>query len=123
MVTSSFSVANILNSLTPSVAILLQLGLATALLLVVNSLRRNHLPVPFFRVAFLHDYQQLDLRVLWPRTRGQPAQDKVWGYPAVPVLFVMASAILPHYTFTDNLLNSAMGSLVILAGIPVSRLS
>jgi basic amino acid/polyamine antiporter, APA family len=34
-------------------------------------------------------------------------------------MFVLASAILLYYTFTDNLLNSAAGCLVILAGIPV----
>jgi hypothetical protein len=31
----------------------------------------------------------------------------------------MASAVLLYYTFTDNLLNSAVGVVVILAGIPV----
>jgi basic amino acid/polyamine antiporter, APA family len=44
---------------------------------------------------------------------------RVWGYPVVPALFVLASALLLYYTFTDNLLNSAMGCLVILAGVPV----
>jgi len=32
---------------------------------------------------------------------------------------VLASAALLYYTFTDNLRNSALGCLVILAGIPV----
>ena len=44
---------------------------------------------------------------------------RVWGYPIVPALFVLASSILLYYTFTDNLLNSALGCLVILAGVPV----
>jgi APA family basic amino acid/polyamine antiporter len=44
---------------------------------------------------------------------------RVWGYPFVPSLFVLASGLLLYYTFTDNLRNSALGSLVILAGIPV----
>jgi basic amino acid/polyamine antiporter, APA family len=44
---------------------------------------------------------------------------RVWGYPLVPALFVFASAVLLYYTFTDNLLNSALGCLVILAGVPV----
>jgi APA family basic amino acid/polyamine antiporter len=44
---------------------------------------------------------------------------KVWGYPVVPALFVAASAVLLYYTFTDNLRNSFMGTLVILAGIPI----
>ena len=55
------------------------------------------------------------------RTRDPQAARpyRVWGYPVVPVLFVIASAVLLYYTFTDNLRNSALGTLVILAGIPV----
>jgi APA family basic amino acid/polyamine antiporter len=42
-----------------------------------------------------------------------------WQYPLAPALFILASAALLYYTFTSNLRYSAMGSLVILAGIPV----
>jgi basic amino acid/polyamine antiporter, APA family len=42
-----------------------------------------------------------------------------WRYPLAPALFILASAPLLYYTFTSNLKNSAMGSLVILAGVPV----
>ena len=48
-----------------------------------------------------------------------PRPYRVWGYPVVPALFVLASALLLYYTFTDNLRSSALGCLVILAGIPV----
>jgi basic amino acid/polyamine antiporter, APA family len=44
---------------------------------------------------------------------------RVWGYPIVPVLFVLASAVLLFFTFRDNYPNSALGSIVILSGIPV----
>jgi APA family basic amino acid/polyamine antiporter len=44
---------------------------------------------------------------------------RVRGYPLVPALFVLVSAALLYYTFTDNLKNSALGSLAIAAGIPV----
>jgi len=44
---------------------------------------------------------------------------RVWGYPFVPALFVLSSALLLYYTFTDNLRNSGLGCLVILAGIPI----
>ena len=42
-----------------------------------------------------------------------------WRYPLAPALFIVASAPLLYYTFTSNLKNSALGSLVILAGVPV----
>jgi hypothetical protein len=42
-----------------------------------------------------------------------------WRYPLAPALFILASVPLLYYTFTSNLKNSALGSLVILAGVPV----
>jgi APA family basic amino acid/polyamine antiporter len=53
------------------------------------------------------------------REPDAPRSYRVWGYPVIPVLFVIASAVLLYYTFTENLRNSALGTLVILAGIPL----
>ena len=44
---------------------------------------------------------------------------RIWGYPIIPVLFVCAAALLLYFTFTDNLKDSTVGLLIILAGIPV----
>jgi APA family basic amino acid/polyamine antiporter len=44
---------------------------------------------------------------------------RVWGYPVIPALFVLASTALLYYTFTANLKSSAGGCLAILAGVPV----
>jgi basic amino acid/polyamine antiporter, APA family len=44
---------------------------------------------------------------------------KTWGYPVVPAVFVIVAAILLCYTFAQNLRNSIIGTLIILAGIPV----
>jgi len=44
---------------------------------------------------------------------------KTWGYPVVPALFIVASAVLLYYSFMANWHNSVAGVLVILAGIPV----
>jgi APA family basic amino acid/polyamine antiporter len=104
--------------LTPSVAILLQLGLATALLLVGGSFRQLF-SLAIFSEWLFYMITSSSIFVFRGREPAASRPYKVWGYPAVPALFVMASAILLYYTFTDNLLNSAMGSLVILAGIPV----
>jgi APA family basic amino acid/polyamine antiporter len=43
----------------------------------------------------------------------------VWGYPVVPALFIVASAVLLYYTFTANVRNSLIGVVVMLAGVPV----
>ncbi|MGC2197586.1 MAG: amino acid permease [Terriglobales bacterium] len=104
--------------LTPSVAIVLQLALASALLLVGGSFRQLFSLAIFSEWLF---YMITSSSVFVFRSREAAASRpyRVWGYPVVPALFVLASAILLYYTFTDNLLNSAAGSVVILAGIPV----
>jgi APA family basic amino acid/polyamine antiporter len=43
----------------------------------------------------------------------------LWKFPVAPAVFIVASAALLYYTFTSNLRYSGLGSLVILAGIPV----
>jgi basic amino acid/polyamine antiporter, APA family len=43
----------------------------------------------------------------------------LWKFPVSPALFIVASTALLYYTFSSNLRYSELGSLVILAGIPV----
>jgi APA family basic amino acid/polyamine antiporter len=103
---------------TPSVAIVVQAGLAILLLLFGGSFRQ------FFSLAIFAEwlfYMIAASTVFIFRRRDPHAQRpyRVWGYPVVPALFVLSSALLLYYTFTDNFWNSALGCLVILAGIPV----
>jgi basic amino acid/polyamine antiporter, APA family len=102
---------------TPSVALLLQAMLSIVLLLSGGSFRQ------FFSLAIFSEwlfYMLTASTVLVFRWRepDAPRPYRVWGYPVVPLLFVLASAALLYYTFADNLRNSALGCLVILAGIP-----
>ena len=53
------------------------------------------------------------------REPERPRPYRVWGYPVVPAVFIVASAVLLYYTFTLNVKNSVWGSLVMLAGVPV----
>jgi APA family basic amino acid/polyamine antiporter len=103
---------------TPSVALLLQAMLSIMLLLSGGSFRQ------FFSLAIFSEWLFYMLTastvfVFRWREPDAPRPYRVWGYPVVPILFVLASAVLLYYTFTDNLRNSALGCLVILAGIPV----
>ncbi len=104
--------------LTPSVAIVLQLALASALLLVGGSFRQLF-SLAIFSEWLFYMITSSSIFVFRSREAGASRPYRVWGYPLVPALFVGASAILLYYTFTDNLLNSAAGTVVILAGIPV----
>jgi APA family basic amino acid/polyamine antiporter len=103
---------------TPSAALLVQAGLAIVLLLLGGSFRQ------FFSLAIFSEWLFYMLTastifVFRHRDPDAPRPYRVWGYPMVPFLFVLASGVLLCYTFADNVRNSALGCLVILAGIPV----
>ena len=103
---------------TPSAALLVQAGLAIVLLLLGGSFRQ------FFSLAIFSEWLFYMLTastifVFRHRDPDAPRPYRVWGYPMVPFLFVLASGVLLYYTFADNVRNSALGCLVILAGIPV----
>jgi basic amino acid/polyamine antiporter, APA family len=103
---------------TPSVAIIVQAVLAIILLLLGGNFRQ------FFSLAIFAEwlfYMIAGSTVFVFRRRDPQAVRpyRVWGFPVVPALFVLASAVLLYFTFTDNYPNSAFGGLVILAGIPV----
>ncbi len=103
---------------TPSVAILAQAALAILLLLLGGSFRQ------FFSLAIFAEWlfymiAASTVFIFRRRDPQAPRPYRVWGYPVVPALFVLSSALLLYYTFTNNLRNSALGCLVILAGVPV----
>ena len=103
---------------TPSVAIVAQGGLAIVLLLLGGSFRQ------FFSLAIFAEwlfYMIAGSTVFVFRRREPDASRpyRVLGYPAVPAIFVLISAVLLYYTFTANLKSSVGGCLVILAGVPV----
>ena len=103
---------------TPSVAIIVQAALAVILLLLGGSFRQ------FFTLAIFSEwlfYMIAGSTVFVFRWRDAKAVRpyRVWGYPVVPILFVLAAALLLYFTFRDNFPNSGIGLLVILAGIPI----
>jgi len=103
---------------TPSVAIAVQAVLSILLLLLGGNFRQLFSLAIFAEWLF---YMIAGSTVFVFRVREPKAERpyRMWGYPWVPVLFVVTSAFLLYYTFTENLRNSAAGVLVILAGIPV----
>jgi len=103
---------------TPSVAIVVQCGLAIVLLLLGGSFRQ------FFSLAIFAEWMfyMIAGSTVFVFRRREPSLERpyrVWGYPVVPAVFVLVSAALLYYTFTDNLKSSAGGCLAILAGVPV----
>jgi basic amino acid/polyamine antiporter, APA family len=103
---------------TPSIAIILQCVLAVILLLLGGNFRQ------FFSLAIFAEwlFYMITGSTVFVFRRREPKADrpyKVWGYPVVPALFIVVSAVLLYYTFTDNLKSSIAGCAVILAGVPV----
>jgi len=101
---------------TPSASLAVQAVLAILLLLAAPTFRQ------LFSLAIFAEwlgYMFAAGTVFIFRRRGEQAPYRMWGYPLVPVLFITTSAVLLWYTFAQNLRNSAAGSLVILAGVPV----
>jgi len=103
---------------TPSVALLVQCALSIILLLAGGSFRQ------FFSLAIFAEwlfYMIAGSTVFVFRRREPDAVRpyRVLGYPVIPAVFVLVSAVLLYYTFTDNLRYSGEGCLAILAGIPI----
>jgi basic amino acid/polyamine antiporter, APA family len=103
---------------TPSIALIVQGALAIILLLLGGSFRQ------FFSLAIFSEwlFYMIAGSTIFIFRHREPQADRpyrVWGYPVIPALFVAVSALLLYFTFTNNLPNSAYGTLAILAGIPV----
>jgi APA family basic amino acid/polyamine antiporter len=103
---------------TPSTAIIIQATMAIALTLFAGTFQQ------LFSLAIYAEWLFYMLAastvfVFRKRERDRPRPYSTWGYPLVPLFFIVASAVLLYYTFTENLRNSAVGTLIILAGVPV----
>lgn len=103
---------------TPHVSIVVQAVLTVAFLLLGGGFRQ------LFTLALFAEWLSYmtscsALFVLRKRVPAGNRKYRLWGFPLAPALFIVASAALLYYTFVSNLPYSALGTLVILAGIPV----
>lgn len=103
---------------TPSLALVIQAVVAIVLLLVGGAFRELFSLAIFAEWVF-YMVAASTIFVFRRREPNVPRPYRTWGYPVVPGLFIVAAAVVLYYTFTENLRNSAVGTLVILAGIPV----
>jgi basic amino acid/polyamine antiporter, APA family len=103
---------------TPSVALAVQAVLSILLLLLGANFRQLFSLAIFAEWLF---YMITGSTVFIFRRREPQAVRpyRMWGYPVVPMLFVVVAAALLCYTFKNDWPNSGYGLLVIAAGIPV----
>lgn len=102
---------------SPSTSLIVQASLTTALLLAVGRFQQ------LFELAIFSEwlFYMITSTTIFHYRRKQPETKtyRVWGYPAVPMMFIAAAAVLLYYSYVENLKNSLMGTFVILLGIPL----
>jgi APA family basic amino acid/polyamine antiporter len=103
---------------TPHVAITAQAILTICFLLIGGSFRQLF-TLAIFAEWLSYTAASSSLFVFRRKIAGAERRPPFWEYPLAPALFILASTTLLYYTFSSNLRYSALGSLVILAGIPV----
>ena len=103
---------------SPSTSIVVQAIAAILLLFMVGKFQA------LFSLAIFSEwlFYMIATSTVFVFRRREPNAErsyKTWGYPLVPAVFVIVAAVLLAYTFAQNLRNSIIGTLIILAGIPV----
>jgi len=103
---------------TPATAILVQLILSIALLLLGANFGQLF-SLAIFAEWLFYMIAGSTIFVFRAREPAAVRPYRTWGYPFVPALFVGVAAALLAYTFWNEWPNSGYGLLVILAGIPL----
>jgi basic amino acid/polyamine antiporter, APA family len=103
---------------SPSTALVAQGLLSTLLLLLVGRFQQ------LFELAIFAEwlFYLLTATTIFVYRRRIPAAErpfKLWGYPVLPALFILAATVLLYYSFASNVRGSLVGTLIILAGLPV----
>ncbi|HVW77402.1 MAG TPA: amino acid permease [Alloacidobacterium sp.] len=103
---------------SPSTSLIVQALLSTVLLLVVGRFQQLF-ELAIFAEWLFYMITATTIFVYRKRQPDMPRPYRVWGYPVLPALFVLASAVLLYFSYAENLKNSLFGTLIILAGIPL----
>jgi APA family basic amino acid/polyamine antiporter len=100
---------------TPHRAIVLQ-AVWSSLLVATGTFRALFTRVVYTEWIF---FGLMAIGLLLLRRRGVPRQYSLWGYPVLPLLFVVASFAVVINTMVSNPRDSAIGLGLVLAGIPI----
>ena len=103
---------------TPDTATIF-LAVLSVVFLVVGGSFRQLFTLALFAEWLSYMAASASLFVFKRQTVAHQRRTAFWQYPLAPAVFILASTALLYYTFMSNLRYSALGGLVILAGIPV----
>jgi basic amino acid/polyamine antiporter, APA family len=106
---------------TPSTALILQAVLSSLLLLAIGRFQA------LFSLAIFGEwlFYALTASTIFVFRRRETSTNRpysIWGYPVVPVLFILAAAVLLVFSFADQPRNSLTGTAIILLGVPLHYL-
>jgi APA family basic amino acid/polyamine antiporter len=103
---------------SPSTSLVVQGLLSTLLLLIVGRFQQ------LFELAIFTEwlFYMVTATTIFVYRKRQPYATRpyrVWGYPVLPALFIVASAVLLYFSYAENLRNSLIGTAIIAAGVPL----
>jgi APA family basic amino acid/polyamine antiporter len=103
---------------SPSFALLVQGALSTVLLFFLSEFQQ------FFDLAVFAEwlFYMLTASTIFFYRRKYPELTRpyrVWGYPALPAVFIVCAAAVLVSSYTSNLKASLIGTVLILLGLPV----
>jgi basic amino acid/polyamine antiporter, APA family len=103
---------------SPSVSLIVQAMLATLLLLAVGRFQQLF-ELAIFAEWLFYMITATTIFVYRKKLPNAVRPYKVWGYPLLPALFVIAAGVLLFYSYAENWKNSLIGTAIILLGIPL----
>lgn len=103
---------------SPSTSLIVQATLSTILLLVVGRFQQLF-ELAIFAEWLFYLVTATTIFVYRKRLPEAPRPYRVWVYPVLPALFILASAVLLYFSYAENFRNSLIGTAIILAGIPL----
>ena len=103
---------------SPSTSLIVQALLTTFLLLAVGRFQQLF-ELAIFAEWLFYMITATTVFVYRRREPDRPRPYRVWGYPVLPAMFVVASFVLLVYSYAENWRNSLLGTAVILLGVPL----
>ncbi len=105
---------------TPSSALVLQAVLATLLLFAVGRFQALF-SLAIFAEWLFYALTASTVYVFRRRDAAATRPFSMWGYPALPALFILAASVLLLFSVADHPWSSLVGAAVVLLGIPAHR--
>ncbi|HWA93986.1 MAG TPA: APC family permease [Terracidiphilus sp.] len=103
---------------SPSTSLIVQ-GLLSTVLLVFLSKFQQHFELAVFAEWLFY---MLTTTTVFYYRRKHPELTRpyrVWGYPVIPIVFVVSAGVVLVWSYAENLRGSLLGTLLILLGLPV----